>query len=90
MPDYVKGIINLRDKAIPIVDVRKRFKFEERAYDDRTCIEVVNINDTSLGLVVDTVKEVSDIPEKTYSRRLKSQKETVSFLSGERVRLKKR
>jgi purine-binding chemotaxis protein CheW len=64
MPDYVKGVINLRGKVIPIMDVRKRFKFEERAYDDRTCIIVVNINDTSLGLVVDTVKEVSDIPEK--------------------------
>ena len=64
MPDYVKGVINLRGKVIPIMDVRKRFKFAEREYDDRTCIVVVNINDTSLGLVVDTVKEVSDIPEK--------------------------
>ena len=64
MPDYVKGVINLRGKVIPIMDVRKRFKFEERDYDDRTCIVVVHINDTSLGLVVDTVKEVSDIPEK--------------------------
>jgi purine-binding chemotaxis protein CheW len=64
MPDYVKGVINLRGKVIPIMDLRKRFKFEERAYDDRTCIVVVNINDTSLGLVVDKVKEVYDIPEK--------------------------
>ena len=64
MPDYVKGVINLRGKVIPVMDVRKRFKFEEREYDDRTCIVVVHINDTSLGLVVDTVKEVSDIPEK--------------------------
>jgi len=64
MPDYVKGVINLRGKVIPIMDVRKRFKFAERAYDDRTCIVVVHINETSLGLVVDTVKEVSDIPEK--------------------------
>ncbi len=64
MPDYVKGVINLRGKVIPVMDVRKRFKFDEREYDDRTCIVVVHINDTSLGLVVDTVKEVSDIPEK--------------------------
>lgn len=63
MPDYVKGVINLRGKVIPVMDVRKRFKFEEREYDDRTCIVVVNINDTFIGLVVDTVKEVSDIPE---------------------------
>ena len=63
MPDYVKGVINLRGKVIPIMDVRKRFKFDEREYDDRTCIVVVSIKDTALGLVVDTVKEVSDIPE---------------------------
>jgi len=63
MPDYIKGVINLRGKVIPVMDVRKRFKFEARDYDDRTCIVVVNINDTFIGLVVDTVKEVSDIPE---------------------------
>lgn len=63
MPDYIKGVINLRGKVIPIMDVRKRFKFSEREYDDKTCIVVVNINGTSLGLVVDTVKEVLDIPE---------------------------
>jgi len=63
MPAYVKGVINLRGKVIPVMDVRRRFKFEDRDYDDRTCIIVVNINETSLGLVVDTVKEVSDIPE---------------------------
>lgn len=64
MPDYVRGVINLRGKVIPVMDVRKRFRIEERAYDDRTCIVVVNINDTAVGLVVDTVKEVVDIPPK--------------------------
>ena len=63
MPDFVKGVINLRGKVIPVIDVRTRFSLESRAYDDRTCIMVVNINDVSIGLVVDTVSEVTDIPE---------------------------
>lgn len=62
MPDYVKGVINLRGKVIPIMDVRIRFHLEPRDYDDRTCIVVVNVNDNAVGLVVDTVKEVADIP----------------------------
>ncbi|MGA1823969.1 MAG: chemotaxis protein CheW [bacterium] len=63
MPDFVKGVINLRGKVIPVIDVRTRFSLEPRDYDDRTCIMVVNINDVSIGLVVDTVSEVTDIPE---------------------------
>ena len=63
MPDYVKGVINLRGKVIPVLDMRKRFGFEERDYDDRTCIVVVNVNETAVGLVVDSVDDVADIPE---------------------------
>ena len=62
MPGYIKGVINLRGKVIPVMDVRLRFRMAERAYDDRTCIIVVNVNDIAVGLVVDTVKEVADIP----------------------------
>lgn len=63
MPDYIKGVINLRGKIIPVMDVRVRFRIEPRAYDERTCIIVVNIRDSAVGLVVDTVSEVVDIPE---------------------------
>lgn len=63
MPEFIKGIINLRGKVIPVMDIRSRFKIEPREYDDRTCIIVVNINSTSVGLVVDTVNEVVNIPE---------------------------
>ena len=61
-PDFVKGVINLRGKVIPVLDVRLRFKMEEKAYNDRTCIIVVNIRNMSVGLIVDTVSEVLDIP----------------------------
>ena len=67
LPDYVKGIINLRGKIIPVMDVRIRFKKEARDYDERTCIIVVDIGDISIGLIVDRVSEVVDIPESNIS-----------------------
>lgn len=63
LPEYVKGIINLRGKIIPVMDVALRFKKEPRAYNDRTCIIVVDISDLSIGLIVDSVSEVVSIPE---------------------------
>lgn len=63
MPSFIRGVINLRGKVIPIMDVRARFELEGREYDDRTCIIVVNVDGTEVGLVVDEVSEVADIPE---------------------------
>jgi purine-binding chemotaxis protein CheW len=63
VPHYVKGVINLRGKVIPIMDVRDRFGLMSRDYDDRTCIIVIKVGDWTVGLVVDTVSEVLDIPE---------------------------
>ena len=63
MPDYVKGVINLRGKVIPIVNLRLRFGIEERDYDDRTCIVVAEIDRVLIGLIVDTVEEVMEIAE---------------------------
>jgi purine-binding chemotaxis protein CheW len=62
-PEYIKGVINLRGKIIPTMDVRARFKKEERIYDDRTCIVVLNMHNTSVGVIVDRVVEVLDINE---------------------------
>ncbi|HUX13809.1 MAG TPA: chemotaxis protein CheW [Spirochaetia bacterium] len=63
MPRYVKGVINLRGKVIPIIDLRLRFDLEAREYDDRTCIVVTEIDRILIGFVVDTVEEVIEIPE---------------------------
>jgi len=63
MPDFVIGVINLRGQVISVIDIRTRFKLEVREYDDRTCIIVVRINDVSVGIIVDTVNEVINIPE---------------------------
>lgn len=62
--DYIKGIINLRGKIIPVIDVRIRFKKEAKEYTDRTCVIVVDIKEFSIGLIVDSVAEVLNIPEK--------------------------
>ena len=62
MPDFLRGVINLRGKVIPVMDVRTRFGMHCREYDDRTCIVVVDIDGKAMGLVVDRVNEVSNIP----------------------------
>ena len=61
VPEYIKGVINLRGKVIPVVDVRLRFGMKEREYDERTCIIVVHVNNTAVGLIVDSVSEVINI-----------------------------
>ncbi|HEX3011119.1 MAG TPA: chemotaxis protein CheW [Syntrophomonadaceae bacterium] len=63
VPDYVKGIINLRGKIIPVIDVNLRFKKDAKEYNDRTCIIVIDINDLSVGLIVDNVAEVLSIAD---------------------------
>jgi len=63
MPTYVKGVMNLRGKVIPVVDIRLRFRFDSRQYDDRTCIIVVEMNNSAIGFIVDAVEDVLEIPE---------------------------
>jgi purine-binding chemotaxis protein CheW len=63
LADYMKGIINLRGRIIPVMDVRLRFKQAERDYTARTCIIIVNSGAINFGLIVDAVAEVITIPE---------------------------
>ena len=64
-PDFVKGVINLRGKVIPVVDLRLRFGIKAADYTERTCIIVVEITGRSgtvlIGIVVDSVSEVLNI-----------------------------
>lgn len=62
-PHYVMGIINLRGKIIPVVDVRVLFNKDKRDYDERTCTVVVEINEICLGLIVDRVSDVIHLTE---------------------------
>ncbi len=64
-PEFVKGVINLRGKVIPVIDLRLRFGMDAIGYTDRTCIVVVEIGGTAgtvqIGIVVDSVSEVLNI-----------------------------
>lgn len=61
--DYIKGLINLRGKIIPVIDVRLRFKQEPFEYNDRTCIIVIEVQSTVVGLIVETIAEVVNIDD---------------------------
>lgn len=63
LPDYIRGIINLRGQIIPVMDVRLRFKKPFMEYNDRTCVVVVDIGGISIGLIVDSVSEVLSISD---------------------------
>jgi purine-binding chemotaxis protein CheW len=64
-PDYVRGVINLRGKVIPVVDLRKKFSLDSVKDTEKTCIIVVQITHKEgkivMGIIIDEVKEVLDI-----------------------------
>ncbi len=81
--DFIKGIINLRGNIIPVVDVRTRFKLQPIPYNDRTCIVVVKLINTAIGLIVDEVQEVVNMPEDKIAPPPQTNKGTHSrFISG--------
>jgi purine-binding chemotaxis protein CheW len=67
MPPFVKGVLNLRGRVIPVMDVRLRFGLAARAYDERTCVVVANVGDSLVGFVVDAVREVCSLPASDVS-----------------------
>ncbi|MCK4966801.1 purine-binding chemotaxis protein CheW [bacterium] len=62
-PGYVEGVINLRGKVIPVIDLRLKFGFEEFEQTRETCIIVVEVNEMQIGIIVDRVSEVLNISE---------------------------
>jgi len=62
MPPYVKGVINLRGKVIPVIDLRLKFGMAPAEYTEQTCVVVVNVG-ALVGIIVDTVQEVLDVAE---------------------------
>ncbi len=61
-PHEVKGVINLRGKVIPVIDLRLKFGMEEIEHTPETCIIVVTIDEVMMGVIIDRVNEVLDIP----------------------------
>jgi purine-binding chemotaxis protein CheW len=62
-PEYFKGIINLRGKIIPVIDMRLKLRKISESYNDRTCIIILIVDGIQSGLIVDTVSEVCNIRE---------------------------
>mgnify|MGYP005839649293 CR=1 FL=1 len=64
-PTYIRGVINLRGRVIPVMDLRLKFGMEPKDYDERTCVIVVEVQGRSgpvqVGMVVDSVSEVANI-----------------------------
>lgn len=94
MPDYIKGVINLRGRVIPLVDVRLRFHLNSKEYNDRTCIIIINMDKKEIGLIVDTVAEIVEIlpadvapPPKFKSTQLKNRYVMGLGKIGERVHI---
>lgn len=82
-PDYARGIINLRGSLIPVIDVRLRFCKNEKEYNERTCIIILNLESIEVGFIVDTVDEVMDISEDNISAVPKlSDAKTRKFIEG--------
>ncbi len=62
VPAFIKGVINLRGKVIPVMDVRLRFAMEWKAYTERSVIIVLDVDGVPIGLAVDAVSDVREIP----------------------------
>ena len=62
MPEYVKGVINLRGRVLPVIDIRIRFGLKDVEYHDRTCVIILSTGNQTVGVIVDAVNEVIKIP----------------------------
>lgn len=82
MPDYIQGIINLRGKIIPVMDARIRFKKPFQEYNDRTCVIVIDIKDSVVGFIVDSVSEVISIAEEDIVPPPDIQKASDKYIKG--------
>ena len=81
-PEHIRGVINLRGKIIPVMDVRLRFRKPAQGYDARTCIIVVDILGTSIGLIVDRVAEVVAIPEQEIAPPPEINRREAGYIQG--------
>ncbi len=63
MASYVRGVINLRGKVVPVVDMRLKFNMDEREYDAVTVILIVEVKGREVGMIVDSVSDVVEIPK---------------------------
>mgnify|MGYP001578499265 CR=1 FL=1 len=63
LPDFIKGVINLRGTVVPVIDLRLKFGLGQVDYNNHTCVVVVKMEDRVMGMVVDVVSEVVSFPD---------------------------
>lgn len=61
VPEFIKGVINIRGKVVPVISIRHKINKPEIPYDDKTCIIVVELNELTVGLIVDRVREITTV-----------------------------
>ena len=82
LPEFMRGVINLRGKVIPLMDMRSRFQLPAREYDERTCFVVVEIEDYTVGLVVDEVNEVATIAADQIEPPPRRARQSAGYICG--------
>jgi len=83
LPSFVKGVINLRGKIVPLIDLRIKLGKASMEYDDHTSIVVVETSESSVGFIVDMVNDVTDISKNQISDPPKLAKDTTNnFVIG--------
>ena len=68
VPYYIKGIINVRSKVVPVLSLRSRFGKEETEYNERTCTIIVSVDNVQVGIIVDEVLDVLSVAEKHIAK----------------------
>ena len=66
-PDFIKGVINLRGSIVPIIDLRMRFRLDQAEYNDTTVVIILNLDNRTIGMVVDGVSDVLELKESQIS-----------------------
>ena len=80
---FIKGVINLRGSVIPVIDMRKKFSLPPKDYDSFTVILIVEVNERLIGMIVDSVSDVVNIPLSDIQKDIKySAKVDTSSIEG--------
>lgn len=83
-PDYVPGTVVNEGEVVPVIDLRRRFRYEPKEISDRDCIIITIGEEVSVGLLCDSVTGFTDIPEDKLCKAPNVNEETCAdFLKGE-------
>lgn len=82
LPSFVKGVINIRGKIVPLIDLRLKFHKEFREYDEHTCIIVTEMDENSVGFIVDRVNDVTDVDTSEIRPNPRLNEPLVEYIHG--------